>query len=357
MNPIKSYLIILLLLLFPLIAISQFDPIERENLLSYFASKPEYIEDYNNIVKLLDNANPEQLRKFSQCAKAVITIYSSTSVNTSMNFWDAYTQLKDIYKDETNVSKYLCELEPSFENISILINVLNKESNIINYNIFTGLKVSASESLEHFISDRKSGTLRYKEKTGVLIHKDGIDLNEYYMVLSAAYPNETSELEKAISNTSGISKLKDSYIRCIQWYETMYIQHIFNLTKDAADIKKKYAENEMIFCNRMMRSELDKMKQQETKELNVTGKWDTFEWGILTMSQTGTTVTGSYNYLEGTISGTLEGNKLTGTWTQTNGGGVFEFNFSSDGDSFTGGYNHKTDPQNWHTNWKGKRTK
>ena len=63
----------------------------------------------------------------------------------------------------------------------------------------------------------------------------------------------------------------------------------------------------------------------------------------------GTHVTGTYKYSGGKIDGTLVGNKLTGTWTQTNGKGKIVFVFNNDFSSFTGkwGYNDAAPSSKW----------
>jgi hypothetical protein len=75
--------------------------------------------------------------------------------------------------------------------------------------------------------------------------------------------------------------------------------------------------------------------------VNVTGIWDS-HWGgtqaDLTLTQTGASVSGSYELAAGWgyISGTLSGRTLDGTWSDHTGSGDIEFVFSSDGKSFTG---------------------
>jgi hypothetical protein len=58
----------------------------------------------------------------------------------------------------------------------------------------------------------------------------------------------------------------------------------------------------------------------------------------MVLVQSGSTVTGTYDYSDGTISGTVVGNRLTGTWTEDNGAskGPFEFELAQDGKTFAG---------------------
>ncbi len=85
-----------------------------------------------------------------------------------------------------------------------------------------------------------------------------------------------------------------------------------------------------------------------------TGTWST-NWNDMKLTQSGSKVTGTYEFSGGKISGTVSGNTLTGTWTQTNGRqGKFKFVMSSDGKSFTGSYGYNNDSPNT-AGWDGKR--
>lgn len=79
------------------------------------------------------------------------------------------------------------------------------------------------------------------------------------------------------------------------------------------------------------------------------------EWGEMTLTQSGTQVTGTYTHENGKIKGVLNGKTLTGTWTQTGGKhGKFRFEFNDDFSSFTGKWNHN-DAQPTRVGWNGKR--
>ena len=69
----------------------------------------------------------------------------------------------------------------------------------------------------------------------------------------------------------------------------------------------------------------------------------------MTLQINGNKVTGKYAYMDGRISGTLNGHTLTGTWTQSNGKGRLEFVFNNDFTAFTGkwSYNDKIPSAKW----------
>jgi hypothetical protein len=75
--------------------------------------------------------------------------------------------------------------------------------------------------------------------------------------------------------------------------------------------------------------------------VEVTGDWDT-HWGStqsdMSLSQSGASVSGTYELATsyGSISGTLSGRTLKGSWSDQYGSGSIEFVFSADGDSFNG---------------------
>jgi hypothetical protein len=94
---------------------------------------------------------------------------------------------------------------------------------------------------------------------------------------------------------------------------------------------------------------------------NWSGTWET-DWGTLVIRQNGTTVTGTYDYYENCeISGTVQNNKLMGTYIEKKGSdeektGLFEFYMLQGGNSFKGWWG---DDQNataeWNT-WDGSKT-
>lgn len=72
------------------------------------------------------------------------------------------------------------------------------------------------------------------------------------------------------------------------------------------------------------------------------GTWDTncdvSACGQMNLVQTGNTVAGTYAGGEGTLTGTISGNRLSGTWTRGSGSGSFDFWIGNDG-------------KRWHGNW------
>lgn len=73
------------------------------------------------------------------------------------------------------------------------------------------------------------------------------------------------------------------------------------------------------------------------------------DFNKLTVQQSGNKVSGNYEYSNGRIEGTLNGNVLTGWWYQDNGKGKFRFVFNSDFSAFKGkwGYNDAEPSGQW----------
>jgi hypothetical protein len=94
--------------------------------------------------------------------------------------------------------------------------------------------------------------------------------------------------------------------------------------------------------------------------INWSGYWMCGEWGRLILTQTGSTVTGTYSYQGGKFTGYAAGNTLVGTWSEEptykepDDAGDVQFNMSSDGNSFRGNwrYGHSG---NWTGTWNGTR--
>lgn len=74
---------------------------------------------------------------------------------------------------------------------------------------------------------------------------------------------------------------------------------------------------------------------------NITGNWRANPGGILVLSQSGKTVTGTYNNGSSTLRGTLDGNVLKGTFQYNNQhSGEFTLTFTRDGHGFTGSWSN-----------------
>ncbi|MBC8275717.1 MAG: hypothetical protein H8E40_12215 [Chloroflexi bacterium] len=91
-----------------------------------------------------------------------------------------------------------------------------------------------------------------------------------------------------------------------------------------------------------------------------TGKWESEEWGTMDLTQTGSSVTGTYTWDQGKIDGTVNGDILGGTWSEEpsyappTDAGDFEFTLSSDGNSFTGKWRYGSSGE-WDGDWSGER--
>lgn len=89
-----------------------------------------------------------------------------------------------------------------------------------------------------------------------------------------------------------------------------------------------------------------------------TGKWDTGHNGLMTLTQTGNSVTGVYEHEGGRITGIVSGNVFTGTWSEApsyrppDDAGDMEFTLAADGKSFTGRWRYDSSG-NWYTSWNG----
>ena len=90
-----------------------------------------------------------------------------------------------------------------------------------------------------------------------------------------------------------------------------------------------------------------------------TGVWDT-DWGTMELTQSDGSVTGTYEHDQGQIQGTVQGNKLIGTWSEypsyapPDDAGDFEFTLSPDGNSFSGRWRYDSEGD-W-SEWTATRT-
>ena len=98
---------------------------------------------------------------------------------------------------------------------------------------------------------------------------------------------------------------------------------------------------------------------------SIAGIWDT-NFGQMIIKQSGNKITGSYTHDNGKIEGILNGNVLTGKWSESPSysppfdAGDFKFIFSKDFKSFTGYYRYGFGKESWKDkwyDWSGKKLK
>jgi len=94
---------------------------------------------------------------------------------------------------------------------------------------------------------------------------------------------------------------------------------------------------------------------------NWAGTWNTGWTGqsnsqnvMMVLQQSGDVVTGTYDHDNGRIEGTISGNLLTGTWTQSATSGTIQFQLVDDCDSFDGSWRFGSSGS-WEGNWVGTR--
>lgn len=75
------------------------------------------------------------------------------------------------------------------------------------------------------------------------------------------------------------------------------------------------------------------------------------QWGVLTITNAGSQVTGHYPHRNGTISGHMNYPHVNGTWRQSDGSGNFQYKFYDGG--FTGNWNYSGD-SGWRGQWNGQ---
>lgn len=93
----------------------------------------------------------------------------------------------------------------------------------------------------------------------------------------------------------------------------------------------------------------------QSQQAQISGSWDT-NYGVITFSQTGNVVTGSYTGNDpGKLTGTLSGMTLYFKWIGENGAhGKGVFVFADDGGSFEGSWGYN-DSDNDGGEWNGSR--
>lgn len=90
------------------------------------------------------------------------------------------------------------------------------------------------------------------------------------------------------------------------------------------------------------------------------GSWDS-NWGTMQFTQSGDQVTATYTHNDGRITGTVSGNTLTGTWSESpsyqppDDAGDVVLTLSADGKSFTGNWRYGSNTGTWDGTWTANR--
>jgi ribosomal protein L13 len=81
----------------------------------------------------------------------------------------------------------------------------------------------------------------------------------------------------------------------------------------------------------------------------------------MTLAQNGDKVTGTYIHDDGKVVGTVSGNTLTGTWSESpsynppDDAGDFVLTLSADGKTITGNWRYGSNTGTWDGTWEGTR--
>lgn len=160
------------------------------------------------------------------------------------------------------------------------------------------------------------------------------------------------------ATTTKIGKKEDVEKMEVKQKETEKQQVVENYKEYMAEcekIKKQYAEL-LKECKKKGYEKEPGKTNSEVTVINVGGIWYT-NWGEMTLNQIGKNVSGTYTWDDGKISGVLNGNVLTGTWSEKptysapRDAGTIEFIFNQN--SFTGTWGFGDEPLSGI--WQGTR--
>lgn len=84
------------------------------------------------------------------------------------------------------------------------------------------------------------------------------------------------------------------------------------------------------------------------------GSWET-NFGDLVMTQSVSSISGSYSHDAGSLTGVVSGNTLSGRWVESDDEGTFSFTMDSAGKSFSGSWQETSPDPNQGGNWDGSK--
>ncbi len=118
-------------------------------------------------------------------------------------------------------------------------------------------------------------------------------------------------------------------------FETMRLWFGFKVNPE--EVKRMYATNKAFSSKTWAQVRL----ALRGEPLSWTGEWNT-NWGLMSLTQSGSTVTGAYTHDRGKIAATANGRTITGRWSEypsykgPTDAGTISFTISADGKTFAG---------------------
>lgn len=271
---IYKTIIFVFLLLFPCgLLFAQSDQFEKNALLDYYRYDPAYKDNFDKIEKLVNSADPEQQRKFSQCAQAIIDI-NTERLELNLNMQSIYETFFTYFdRSRAKALSHIKKLLPSFsynpfdffeEKKRYTYDFTESESRTLElYAKFEN--ISAEHSSEDFISTLTKSAYSYKEIADII--------SNYYIL----YTEEMNELEKSMLK-AGLVPSGNMKGLVISFYKYKLLNFINKEMKKSALDRKYNAENDMVFCDRMMTSLLNKPEESviittESSTEQFNGSW------------------------------------------------------------------------------------
>lgn len=252
MRHAKSIFIILLLLNAANNILAQLATNQKEALFEYYKNNSNFSQSYDKIAKIIDNADAEQIGKFSQCANAMIDIkdagfyaYFLKNDDNPIAFLRAclYEQSGDPQAGKNTLLK---KLLPSFSE-----EVLRKfeYSPYLRYtksNTYYGYeKIFSAMNLQKCVDEYIS-----KESQEPLTYYETATMIQTFYVL---FPQEMEVLEKAVSKEVVVENNPAQRDSLMFYYfaSKMNAFLIDEMYANAVKLKES-SENDLIFCDRMM---------------------------------------------------------------------------------------------------------
>lgn len=121
---------------------------------------------------------------------------------------------------------------------------------------------------------------------------------------------------------------------------------IFEFSKDGKSFEGKWNYNEAI-------PSIPWNGEILSNYLNIEGVYET-NFNKMTLKQKNNVISGTYEFRDGKIKGTINGNILTGAWEQSNAHGKFIFEFNENGETFSGKWNYG-DAEPTRSTWNGRK--
>ncbi|RPI15648.1 MAG: hypothetical protein EHM58_13760 [Ignavibacteriae bacterium] len=337
MKKLVYFLLLFLFILNPVLRAQFSSETKKTALLNFLRDDPSTSSKYNDIAAMLNKQG--NLDKVSACTESAMNYQVAKKIRESKDMGDLEYSISNSFGDDAY--------------------------RVVWYQYFGECKYLDNYTIERN-PDWVAGYPPYSEIKSavdffVLSINSGMDRFEVFNNMEVLYGKEIEMLNNVPIKSPSLGTKPEG--ASLFYLTYLYRMDFLKQVKIKMEDVERFSGNDMVFCVRKIIKMLDENSENNSTGENTltgasfTGKWDC--WGTMILTQSGTSLNGSYGYLDGLITnGTIKDNTATCHWSQSNKReGTVIFTLSTDGNSIDGKWKYSTDGESdaWREDWDAKR--